>query len=66
MRSLSAPQGMGGKSKGMATLNRRGASGADAWQPLIWAAKDNNLAVVEMLLDRGHDVNKKESVRSRC
>ena len=38
----------------------------DNWQPLIWAAKDNNLAVVEMLLDRGHDVNKKESVRSRC
>ena len=36
---------MGGKAKGTATLNRRGGSASDGWQPLIWAAKDNNLAV---------------------
>lgn len=51
---------MGGKSKGTVTLNRRGGAGGDSWQPLIWAAKDNNLMVAEMLLERGHDVNKQE------
>ena len=56
---------MGNKSKGTATLNRRGGSASDAWQPLIWAAKDNNLAVAEMLLDKGHDVNRQESVQDK-
>ena len=56
---------MGNKSKGTATLNRRGGSASDGWQPLIWAAKDNNLAVATMLLDKGHDVNHKESMQDK-
>jgi hypothetical protein len=55
---------MGGGSKGggkAATLNRRGAQAAEAWQPLIWAAKDNNLLIAEAFLDSGHDVNRQEA-----
>ena len=38
---------MGGAGKGVGgtVLNRRGHSGVGEWLPLIWAAKDNNLAV---------------------
>ena len=58
--------GMGNvKSKGTATLNRRGGSASDAWQPLLWASKDNNLIVAEMLLDKGHDVNKQEAMQDK-
>jgi len=58
--------GMGNvKSKGTATLNRRGGSASDAWQPLLWASKDNNLLVAEMLLDKGHDVNKQEAMQDK-
>ena len=32
---------------------------------MIWAAKDNNLAVATMLLDKGHDVNHKESMQDK-
>lgn len=53
--------GMGGDKKTRATvLNRRGASAAEAWIPLIWAAKDNNLLVAQTLLENGHDVNRQE------
>ena len=55
----------GGRSKGTATLNRRGGSASEAWQPLIWAAKDNNLVVAEMLIDKGHDVNRQEPVQDK-
>lgn len=38
---VSASQGHSNKVKGTATLNRRGGSASDSWQPLIWASKDN-------------------------
>ena len=60
--------GMGDKgAKGTATLNRRGGSGSasDSWQPLMWAAKDNNMVVAEMLIAKGHDVNKQESMQDK-
>ena len=57
--------GMGVNRKGAATLNRRGAQAADAWQPLIWAAKDNNMLLTEALLNNGHDVNKREPAQDK-
>ena len=58
--------GMGAKgAKGTATLNRRGGSASDSWQPLLWAAKDNNMVVAEMLIAKGHDVNKQESMQDK-
>jgi len=57
--------GMGSKTKGTATLNRRGGSASDSWQPLLWAAKDNNLIVASMLLEKGHDINKQESMQDK-
>jgi len=58
--------GMGtAKIKGTATLNRRGGSASDSWQPLLWAAKDNNLIVAQMLLEKGHDVNKQEPIQDK-
>ena len=45
---------------GVTSLNRRGHAGTGAWQPLIWAAKDNNLLVAAQLLDTGVDVNLQE------
>jgi len=52
--------GMGNTKTKAATLNRRGASAASEWQPLIWAAKENYLPMVTMLLDLGHDVNQQQ------
>ena len=50
--------GMGGKGgAGVTVLNRRGHAGVGEWQPLIWAAKDNNLQVATKLIDTGTDVN---------
>ena len=57
---------MGIKSKGNAsTLNRRGGHLSDAWQPLIWAAKDGNLTIATHLLDHGHDINKCEPMQDK-
>ena len=56
---------MGGKSKGSSTLNRRGGQAGDAWQPLIWAAKDGNLTIVNQLLDNGHDIDKTEPISDK-
>lgn len=63
---VSASMG-GGRAAGSkaATLNRRGMQAADSWQPLIWAAKDNNLVIARALLDNGHDVNKQEPFQDR-
>ena len=53
--------GMGSKGGvGGTTLNRRGHAGVGEWQPLIWAAKDNQLLVATRLLDTGTDVNLQE------
>jgi len=58
--------GMGQESKkGTTTLNRRGGSASASWAPLLWAAKDNNLVVAEMLIDKGHDVNKQEALSNK-
>jgi len=58
--------GMGQENKkGTTTLNRRGGSASASWAPLLWAAKDNNLVVAEMLIDKGHDVNKQESLANK-
>jgi len=58
--------GMGkSTTKGTATLNRRGGSASDAWMPLLWAAKDNNLIVARMLIDKGHDVNRQEPMQDK-
>ena len=48
------------KGGGPSTLNRRGGHASGQWQPLIWAAKDNNLLVATRLLDTGTDVNLQE------
>eukprot|EP00325_Prymnesiales_sp_UTEX-LB-985_P016966 CAMPEP_0174755368 /NCGR_PEP_ID=MMETSP1094-20130205/106211_1 /TAXON_ID=156173 /ORGANISM="Chrysochromulina brevifilum, Strain UTEX LB 985" /LENGTH=715 /DNA_ID=CAMNT_0015961257 /DNA_START=10 /DNA_END=2157 /DNA_ORIENTATION=+ len=58
--------GMGATTKGTATLNRRGGSASSAWSPLHWAAKDNNLVIAEMLIDKGHDVNKQEPLTNKA
>ena len=58
--------GMGGKGGGQCTsLNRRGHAGVGEWQPLVWAAKDNNLAVACKLLDTGTDVNLQEPLEDK-
>ena len=45
--------GMGSKGGGCTSLNRRGHAGVGEWQPLVWAAKDNNLLIAKQLLDTG-------------
>ena len=58
--------GMGGKGGTACTsLNRRGHSGVGEWQPLVWAAKDNNLLVAAQLLDTGTDVNLQEPLEDK-
>ena len=59
--------GMGGKGPtgGVTSLNRRGHAGTGEWQPLIWAAKDNNLLVASQLLDNGTDVNLQEPIEDK-
>jgi len=54
---------MGAKSKGSSQLNRRGGShqAGDTWQPLLWAVKENQKLVADMLMNHGYDVNKQES-----
>jgi len=58
---------MGAKSKGSSHLNRRGGShqGGDTWQPLIWAAKENQQKVALKLIEHGHDVNKQEAATDK-
>ena len=58
---------MGGAGKGVGgtVLNRRGHSGVGEWLPLIWASKDNNLAIAKQLLDTGTDVNLQEPVEDK-
>jgi len=52
---------MGGATKAKsAVLNRRGASAASEWQPLIWAAKENHVQIVSILLDLGADINQQQ------
>jgi len=60
--------GMGGKTKGT-VLNRRGAAAANEWQVFLWAAKENRLDLVELLLaEFGCDVNEQQppSSSSNC
>ena len=55
-----------GSGKGRTTsLNRRGAAVAGSWDPLIWAAKDNNICVAEQLLRDGYDVNEQEDLHDK-
>ena len=64
---ISAGMG-GGKPKGT-ILNRRGASAASEWQPLLWAAKENRLDLVEVLLNEfGCDINEQQpsTTSSNC
>jgi hypothetical protein len=49
--------GMGSRKEKAAVLNRRGASAASEWQPLLWAVKENHLDMARTLLDLGADVN---------
>ena len=49
---VSAAMG-GSSSQKVTSLNRRGAAVAGSWDPLIWAAKDNNLSVAEQLIKNG-------------
>jgi len=57
--------GMGGKGGGCTSLNRRGHAGVGEWQPLVWAAKDNNMLVATQLLDTGTDVNMQEPIEDK-
>ena len=58
--------GMGGKGgQACTSLNRRGHAGVGEWQPLVWAAKDNNLQVAAQLLDTGTDVNLQEPMEDK-
>ena len=52
--------GMGGKGGAVTSLNRRGHAGTGEWQPLIWAAKDNNLVVARQLIETGTSVDLQE------
>ena len=52
--------GMGGKGGAVTSLNRRGHAGTGEWQPLIWAAKDNNLLVARQLIETGTSVDLQE------
>jgi len=56
---------MGGKGGGCTSLNRRGHAGVGEWQPLVWAAKDNNMLVATQLLDTGTDVNMQEPIEDK-
>ena len=59
---------MGTKTKQSSHLNRRGGTHqtGDAWKPLIWAAKENQLMVAEQLLDHGYNVNEQESTLDKA
>lgn len=54
--------GMGGGKKKGTTLNRRGASAANEWQPLLWAAKEAHMPIATLLLDLGDDINQQQPV----
>jgi hypothetical protein len=60
---------MGGtnKKKEVTHLHRRGwhKGVSDEWQPLIWAVRQNQLLIVGLLLEHGHDVNKPELVTDK-
>ena len=62
---VSASMGGSKGSKATTTLNRRGGHLSDAWQPLIWAAKDGNMTIATYLIDNGHDVNKCEPMQDK-
>ena len=51
---------MGSRGHKAIVLNRRGASAASEWQPLLWACKNDNMPIVRMLLDLGLDVNEQQ------
>ena len=59
---------MGTKSKGSSYLNRRGGTHqtGDAWKPLLWAAKENQLMVAEVLIDHGYNVNEQETTLDKA
>ena len=52
--------GMGNKKDKAVVLNRRGASSASEWQPLLWAVKENQMAIVDQLLKLGFDINQQQ------
>jgi len=52
--------GMGNSKRKVATLNRRGASAASEWQPLLWAAKENHLPIARLMLSLGADINEQQ------
>jgi len=53
---------MGAKVKGSSQLNRRSGTHqtGDQWKPLLWAAKENQRMVADVLLDHGFNVNEQE------
>jgi len=59
---------MGAKLKHSSQLNRRSGTHqtGDQWKPLIWAAKENQRMVAEMLLDHGYSVNEQESTLDKA
>ena len=48
--------------KGSSQLNRRSGTHqtGDQWKPLLWAAKENQRMVADVLLDHGFNVNEQE------
>ena len=46
--------------------NRRSAAVAGTWNPLIWAAKVDNIAVAEQLIRDGYDVNEHEDFSDKA
>ena len=59
---------MGTKATSSSQLNRRSGTHqtGDAWKPLIWAAKENQRMVAEMLLAHGYNVNEQESTLEKA
>lgn len=66
---ISAAMGDSAPGKGrpaVNTLNRRSAAVAGTWNPLIWAAKVDNIAVAEQLIRDGYDVNEHEDFSDKA
>ena len=59
--SIGSSMGEGGSKKAVSALNRRSTAFQKEWNPLIWASKVGNLAVVrEVVTKQGIDVNATE------
>lgn len=65
---VSASMGSAAKGKASSQLNRRSGTHqtGDSWKPLIWASKENQMMVAEMLIEHGYSVNEQESTLDKA